>query len=58
VAAFGQAASAILVVESGGGLGDDLVRSLFDLHLAAQMVAGPFIALFLAGAGIGALARA
>ena len=55
VAAFGQAASAILVVEAGGGLGDDLTRALFDLHLVAQMVAAPFVALFLGGIGLGAL---
>ena len=55
LAGMGLAASAVLVANSGAGLSDDLTRTLFDLHLIAQMVAGVFVALFLVGIGIASL---
>ena len=58
VAATGAAATAILVAHSGTGLSDDVTRVLFDYHLVIQMVAGVFVALFLAGFGVAALRTA
>ena len=55
LAATGAAATAILVANSGGGPSDDVTRALFDYHLVVQMVAGVFVALFLAGINIAAL---
>jgi hypothetical protein len=55
LAGAGAATNAILVANSGGGLSDDVTRALFDLHLIAQIIAGVFIAMFLAGMGIAAL---
>ena len=55
VAAAGMVATAILAADGGQGLSDDLVRTLYDFHLRAQMVAGVFAALFLGATGVAAL---
>jgi hypothetical protein len=58
LAATGAAASTILVARAGTGPSDELTRILFDYHLVAQMTAGVFVALFLAGIGVAALRTA
>ena len=55
LAGAGAVANAVLVANSGEGLSDDLTRTLFDVHLLAQMIAGVFVALFLVGIGVAAL---
>ena len=55
LAAAGAAATAILVANSGTGLSDDVTRALFDFHLIAQMTAGVFVAMFLAGMSVAGL---
>jgi hypothetical protein len=54
LAGAGATATAILVANGGTGLSEDVTRALFDFHLTAQMIAGVFIAMFLAGMGIAA----
>jgi len=58
LAATGLAAKAVLVANGGEGFSDDLTRALSDLSLEARLVAGLFLASFLAGAGIAALRSA
>jgi hypothetical protein len=55
LAGMGAATNAVLVARSGTGLADDTARTLFELHLIAQMIAGVFVALFLVGMSIAAL---
>jgi hypothetical protein len=55
LAGAGAVANAILVASGGSGLSDDVTRMLFDFHLIAQMIAGVFVAMFLAGTGVAAL---
>jgi hypothetical protein len=55
LAGMGLAANAVLVADSGTGLSDDLTRTLFELNLIAQLIAGVFLALFLVGIGIAAM---
>jgi hypothetical protein len=55
VAAIGLSANVILIVRSGGGLGDDAVASLHDFYLVCRIVSGIFVALFLGGLGVAAL---
>jgi hypothetical protein len=55
LAAVGVVASSLLVADGGAGRSSDSVRSLFELFVDTRLIAGVFIATFLAGFGVAAL---